>query len=172
MSVAAQQPTGSAATRGRRRRRRWAIRVGAAVSVGLVIAFPLSFGWHVGWAFSTGDFVQLDEGHVVVGRTYCAPGMTLTGPTPITLKSFVRDFRSNQGFSYSTPSADGRWHLQLPLWSLLLAIGVPTILLWKRPRLFRRRPGHCVSCGYDLSGNISGVCPECGRATSKPGSRP
>ncbi len=28
----------------------------------------------------------------------------------------------------------------------------------------RRRipPGHCRKCGYDLTGNVSGVCPECG----------
>jgi hypothetical protein len=26
--------------------------------------------------------------------------------------------------------------------------------------------GRCVKCGYDLTGNISGVCPECGRETS------
>ena len=25
-----------------------------------------------------------------------------------------------------------------------------------------RRPGHCQSCGYNLKGNLSGVCPECG----------
>ena len=23
-------------------------------------------------------------------------------------------------------------------------------------------PGHCQDCGYDLTGNVSGVCPECG----------
>ncbi|MBN1342741.1 MAG: hypothetical protein JXQ73_08690 [Phycisphaerae bacterium] len=23
-------------------------------------------------------------------------------------------------------------------------------------------PGHCGRCGYDLTGNVSGVCPECG----------
>jgi len=23
-------------------------------------------------------------------------------------------------------------------------------------------PGHCVECAYDLTGNISGICPECG----------
>src|SRR5436305_12148924 len=27
----------------------------------------------------------------------------------------------------------------------------------------RRLPGHCVFCGYCLIGNISGLCPECGR---------
>jgi len=26
----------------------------------------------------------------------------------------------------------------------------------------RRRKGRCVRCGYDLTGNVSGVCPECG----------
>jgi hypothetical protein len=29
-------------------------------------------------------------------------------------------------------------------------------------RRSRRRPGLCKSCGYDLTGNVSGVCPECG----------
>ena len=24
-------------------------------------------------------------------------------------------------------------------------------------------PGHCQHCGYDLTGNESGICPECGR---------
>jgi hypothetical protein len=26
----------------------------------------------------------------------------------------------------------------------------------------RREHGVCVGCGYDLTGNVSGVCPECG----------
>jgi hypothetical protein len=33
------------------------------------------------------------------------------------------------------------------------------------------RPGHCPHCGYDLTGNVSGVCPECGqsaRQTARP----
>ena len=25
-------------------------------------------------------------------------------------------------------------------------------------------PGHCQDCGYDLTGNVSGRCPECGKA--------
>jgi hypothetical protein len=38
--------------------------------------------------------------------------------------------------------------------------------------IFRRptpRPGHCQTCSYDLTGNTSGVCPECGEVdTSSP----
>jgi hypothetical protein len=30
-------------------------------------------------------------------------------------------------------------------------------------RRFRRRHGLCTHCGYDLTGNVTGVCPECGR---------
>jgi len=29
-------------------------------------------------------------------------------------------------------------------------------------RRSRHRRGLCISCGYDLTGNISGTCPECG----------
>jgi predicted amidophosphoribosyltransferase len=32
---------------------------------------------------------------------------------------------------------------------------------------FRLRHGLCVTCGYDLTANTSGICPECGMATSK-----
>lgn len=28
---------------------------------------------------------------------------------------------------------------------------------------FDPRGVHCVGCGYDLTGNVSGICPECGR---------
>ena len=26
----------------------------------------------------------------------------------------------------------------------------------------RRKKGLCIKCGYDLTGNVSGICPECG----------
>jgi hypothetical protein len=54
------------------------------------------------------------------------------------------------------------WFFYLPLWVPFLLAAFPTaVLLW----LDRRRiPPHCCqSCGYDLTGNVSGVCPECGR---------
>lgn len=33
----------------------------------------------------------------------------------------------------------------------------------------RVKSGHCYSCGYDLTGNVSGRCPECGSAVAKRG---
>ena len=53
------------------------------------------------------------------------------------------------------------------------ALGIFAHYVTKRlkPRLLSelRRRGLCHECGYDLSGNTSGVCPECGAAVEPPG---
>lgn len=50
--------------------------------------------------------------------------------------------------------------LFIPFWCPLLAFAFPTYILWRRDR--RYPEGHCQGCGYDLTGNESGVCSECG----------
>ena len=52
----------------------------------------------------------------------------------------------------------------IPLWLPLAAIGATTYYAWRRGR--RHPPGHCAQCGYNLTGNTSGTCPECGRAVT------
>lgn len=47
---------------------------------------------------------------------------------------------------------------------LTSAVGV-AFAVWhvRARRRWHRRPGReCLDCGYDLTGNVSGVCPECG----------
>jgi len=54
---------------------------------------------------------------------------------------------------------------------ILLMIGVACIALRIHMRPRRVRPGEgpkCEQCGYDLTGNISGVCPECGSDAPTP----
>ena len=65
--------------------------------------------------------------------------------------------------------APGYWRVQAPFGILLIVLAPLTILLlldglhqrfeWMRP------PGPyptCRNCGYNLTGNTSGICPECG----------
>ena len=40
--------------------------------------------------------------------------------------------------------------------------GHPLELLRRNVQRDQRLRGLCVSCGYDLTGNAGGVCPECG----------
>lgn len=55
------------------------------------------------------------------------------------------------------------WCIWIPLWLPLVAIGVPTgWFIWHDRR--RRGIQLCRHCHYDLTGNISGICPECGTA--------
>ncbi len=51
-----------------------------------------------------------------------------------------------------------------PYWApACLFIVAPVGLVIRRVRTWRRsRTGRCAACGYNLTGNLSGVCPECG----------
>lgn len=58
----------------------------------------------------------------------------------------------------------------IPLPLLVLAFGIyPFFAFLRGPyrRHRRRRKGLCPKCGYNLSGNVSGVCPECGDMTGE-----
>lgn len=51
----------------------------------------------------------------------------------------------------------------------LLFAALAAAQLFRGPirRSWRRRRNLCPSCGYDLTGNISGVCPECSEPLSR-----
>lgn len=62
---------------------------------------------------------------------------------------------------WTVPTSGGtRTSVYVPIWFVAGLVGSPTVWLWLRDR--RRAPGLCCKCGYDLRGNTSGVCPECG----------
>ncbi|MCH8966496.1 MAG: hypothetical protein IID43_02365 [Planctomycetes bacterium] len=75
------------------------------------------------------------------------------------------------GFSFSADVLPGgnppysHWFLAIPLWCpIVLFAAYPTIAFIRGPvrRRRRRKRGLCVKCGYDLTGNVTGVCSECG----------
>jgi hypothetical protein len=59
-----------------------------------------------------------------------------------------------------------------PHWALIVLTGLlpaTWLMLRQRRRMLlrrRRRLGLCLHCGYDLKGNVSGVCTECGVAAA------
>ena len=57
------------------------------------------------------------------------------------------------------------WHvapLLLTVAPLCFLLGVLALARARRLRAAARRAGLCERCGYDLRGNVSGRCPECG----------
>lgn len=139
-------------------------RVGAAVRW---ITLCVSFFTVSAWVFSSQRIVGYGYGTswcaIGYGRfTLYFPGIREAG------ESFCYSRSTNEldswadQFGLVTPSAGG-CGIELPLWILAVVFGAAT---WKLlPR--RIEAGHCVGCGYDLTGNTSGRCSECGRAAGE-----
>lgn len=58
--------------------------------------------------------------------------------------------------------------LTIPLLPPALLLFVATLFCWLRYWRRPAKPGLCSQCGYDLTGNASGACPECGRPVPRP----
>lgn len=55
----------------------------------------------------------------------------------------------------------------VPFW-FILATAAGILLVQKAASLRVRDPLACFTCGYNLTGSVSGVCPECGRRNPPP----
>lgn len=61
----------------------------------------------------------------------------------------------------------GLFTCSLPMW---IPVSLFALIAWLfRHALRKPHPGFCPRCGYNLTDNVSGVCPECGLAIAKPG---
>ena len=98
--------------------------------------------------------VSLVTGGFFFGCQYCVPIYLEPGCDVSRRKVARMCWLPQLGF---TPLG---WISIMPLWIPFLLFTIPTFYLWRADR--RIPPGHCLKCGYNLTGNISGVCPECG----------
>jgi hypothetical protein len=147
-----------------RLRRRW--RVAKWAGVGFCALALLSWGLSLcswfGLAHNGKDFWQiaLHQGvaWVRLVRTPAPPQFAPPGWIPYFTIALGKPVWRNVGLNGSW---SGGWDVVLPLWIPFLLVAFPTGTLFYLDR--RRIPPHCcLGCGYDLTGNTSGTCPECG----------
>ena len=145
------------------RSRRIAKWSGVVVCVGMVVGSIVSRRAGVGYTFSRADGSKLQMNAIfgaIVLVNYPAAGTMQYSRSGLEYGS-----QEKQRFQWLpwAKLGGGKTVIVCPMWMILIAVAPPTAYLFWRDR--RYPPGHCQKCGYDLQGNISGVCPECGRVT-------
>ena len=142
----------------RRRIARWVCAVAAVAMVGL-------------WLFSINRLweVEYEPYGIGIGNDWSWPGsLAISYATPPTrsLDSKRYDFEDSVRLlpwayfrRWGGPSRHVRRYIVwIPFWIPLSVSLLGSFIL--RPK--RRPPHGCRKCDYDLTGNVSGVCPECG----------
>ncbi|MCO6435705.1 MAG: hypothetical protein J5J06_01295 [Phycisphaerae bacterium] len=120
--------------------------IGLLMSGLCLVAWAMSMYWAALYA-AGGVSVATSAGCIGVGWSTGLPtGLTLEDADPRQFTWFIR-------------IADHQW-IVVAYWIPLFVFTVLSFILWRAGR--RPLPGHCP-CGYNLTGNVSGRCPECGR---------
>ena len=128
---------------------------------GLVACVVLLLGWVISLVCVTGYW-----GHR--NRVMVISGMISVQRGGVPSNAFWFAYRDLNGPSWLPTVSRGLGNgtsVGLPIWIPFLLIALPTAYLFWRDR--RPPRGHCRECGYNLTGNVSGVCPECGGAFSQ-----
>jgi len=147
-------------------RRRWRILkwAGLVLCLLIVVAWAVSLRWDCGYAAdraSHGDRFGVYIGASCLGlfnmpsQPQLPEGWIIWPAKPLVL---ARQLRWKPNYV----KAGGLILLDVPLWMPFLLVTAPTTLLWWIDR-HRVPPGRCQRCGYNLTGNVSGTCPECGK---------
>jgi len=103
-----------------------------------------------------GNFVCVDWGSEPAGLKEVLRDH-YTGRTWIVTKLSWADMKREVYFGKPRIESDV---IHVPQWALFLLFAIPTAYLWWTGR--PSSEGLCRSCRYNLTGNTSGICPECG----------
>jgi hypothetical protein len=134
------------------------------LSVFVLAAWGVSTVRPVVWQWSDGKRVrvcQLYSGRIALQY----PAIPSDEPTGLEVYRFRRVSLADR-FRLGYPEVRASLrnnvkYLIIPLWIPLVTLAVLTVILWSRARCPPR--GCCQTCGYNLTGNTTGVCPECGK---------
>jgi hypothetical protein len=121
------------------------------------------FGWGDGRPFSIG--VYEGAARLYWGSDFPAEQEFFVGPPYESVRATISALGSNGMLPTFTLIRDPHLHAvewEVPLWLLLMVCALPASWL-SRLECRVQAPGAC-RCDYDLTGNTSGTCPECGKA--------
>ena len=172
-----------------RRLPRWAFNglclLSLLACLGACVLWVESYGWWLAWTHGGpahgGAVVFVDSGAVYAGGYPRPTGTRHTGAArggsgryDPTGGRAADSIESTAGLTANRvipvrvftpgPSFHGLRLIVVPVWAFALIAALPPAA-WLRGRIRRhrrRRRGLCPRCGYDLTGNTSGRCSECG----------
>lgn len=143
---------------------------GFAVCIATLIMLLISTIFEVLWSYGNGDvFMKISEGGMIWYRKGVLPPNWIFQPEPdgwgihqtgYRWASFLEGLRNCARLPQWGTYA-GIDFISIPLWLIIATVGPVAAFLWYRGRR-RPGPGHCPNCNYDLTGNESGKCSECG----------
>ena len=120
------------------------------------------------FSWSYGDREKFSVRAVNLGIEFSTWSYLSPSTTPVDFDIGVLSFHRIPLLPRSQPQKRYRG-FSVPLIVYMLALGTyPALAFVRGPlrRRRRRRAGLCIHCGYDIHGNESGVCPECGGGCS------
>lgn len=148
---------------------KWAATLASLVLIGLAV---ISFRYSVYVNYDRAHAVRLLAGGISVVpqvRSHCAHAPPLS-PPPLVYHSDLDFVWTYPGMVTALTRANN-WpqfsgDVVIPIWLLFAPAALLSIALWIADRRLVRS-GFCSTCGYDLTGNVSGRCPECGTLKEK-----
>ncbi len=146
----------------RRRLRTFTLWTGTTLCVLIAAAFVVSARWRIAFQVPTSRGPAL---YFVAGSVLIVTDDMLTVPVSADTHSYGLGVWNSWTVHRVSHQIAGvtvtvGTLLGFPLYAVFAAVAVPTLLVWRfGPKPVK--PGHC-RCGYDLTGNVSGTCPECG----------
>ena len=137
------------------------------VTILLGVLLVVGSGWRR-YSITANETVWIGSTSAAITVHYC-----VYGPPEIPRMDKSQGFgHSFLGFEYKrtalwTPEGTSRRTIyKMPSVMVLIVAVYPAVAFIRGPlrRYRRKKRGLCIRCGYDLEGNVSGVCPECGGA--------